>query len=148
MIQHALNGYNTTILCYGQTGSGKTYTASPSSLIRQMQGPTNGANDTEKRGLIHRTLEVILSSIKNQHLFKHQLRVNKVAENIEYTTAISYMEIYNEKVHDLLNLANDTCIVRGGMVEGATVKRIKSLEEALAFIEIGLENRRTAETNK
>ncbi|ODQ81288.1 hypothetical protein BABINDRAFT_160656 [Babjeviella inositovora NRRL Y-12698] len=74
-LQHTLEGYNTCILAYGQTGSGKSYT--------MMGDSANG-----------------LIPLICQHLFRQtsQMRRNQVS----CTVRVSYFEIYNEQVRDLL----------------------------------------------
>ncbi|XP_030642735.1 kinesin family member 3Cb [Chanos chanos] len=77
LIDSVLRGFNGTIFAYGQTGTGKTYT---------MQGlPT----DTEKRGIIPNSF---------QHIFTHISR----SQNQQYLVRVSYLEIYQEEIRDLL----------------------------------------------
>jgi kinesin family protein 5 len=75
IVEDIMNGYNGTIFCYGQTGSGKTYT---------MMGD-------EDKGLTPRIVEKIFDTI--------------VASNsdLEFTVKVSFMEIYMERIKDLLN---------------------------------------------
>ncbi|XP_063722284.1 kinesin-like protein KIF16B, partial [Symsagittifera roscoffensis] len=85
VVETAFNAFNCTVFAYGQTGSGKTYTLMGSTL-----------QDDQERGLVPRTCE---------HLFQEIQRIND--ENPEDTFArfkveISFLEIYNEKVRDLL----------------------------------------------
>ena len=70
-----LAGVNTCVCCYGQTGAGKTWTMS-------------GGDTFESRGLIQRTIARIFSLQEDQ-----QMSVN---------IFVSYMEIYNEVIYDLL----------------------------------------------
>jgi kinesin family protein 6/9 len=108
----ALAGYNGTIFAYGQTGSGKTFTI------------TGGAERYADRGIIPRVLT---------YLFKHYAEVRKRPQTgaspachacaaycfatppprppqhpeTEFTTNVSYLEIYNEHGFDLLNQHQD-----------------------------------------
>ncbi|KAG6866932.1 hypothetical protein C0991_003848 [Blastosporella zonata] len=85
MLDEVLMGYNCTLFAYGQTGTGKTYT---------MQGdlnPTPMGNPSANAGMIPRVLF---------RLF-HQLEKSKT----DYSVKISYIELYNEELRDLL--AND-----------------------------------------
>lgn len=80
MLDNVFTGYNTCMFAYGQTGSGKSYTMM-------------GADDDEHhKGLIPRLCECLFEKISadtdEEHLFKIE---------------VSYMEIYNEKVRDLLD---------------------------------------------
>ncbi|OLL22387.1 Kinesin-related protein 1 [Neolecta irregularis DAH-3] len=74
-LDHLFAGYNTCIFAYGQTGSGKTFTMM-------------GSNDDP--GLVPRTCN---------DLFR---RVDKLSDSHQCSVHISYFEIYNEKVRDLL----------------------------------------------
>lgn len=74
-----LDGYNTTIFAYGQTGCGKSYT---------MQG----------------TLVPLIQKGLTSHGIEHIFEAISVSENTKYLVLASYLEIYNEEVHDLLGL--------------------------------------------
>ncbi|CAI5746617.1 unnamed protein product [Peronospora destructor] len=77
-VQSSLDGYHVCLLSYGQTGSGKTHT---------MLGSGNG----QMRGIIPRAIEMILQECKT---LKH--------EGWNYVTKVSFLEIYNETINDLL----------------------------------------------
>mmetsp|Transcript_108318 Transcript_108318/g.187099 ORF Transcript_108318/g.187099 Transcript_108318/m.187099 type:complete len:745 (-) Transcript_108318:746-2980(-) len=76
IVRSVLDGYNGTALCYGQTGAGKTYTMS-------------GGNDFKQRGMVPRAIANIFNDITNKPEQSFEVRV-------------SYMEIYNERLFDLL----------------------------------------------
>ena len=82
IVESVLDGYNGTILAYGQTSSGKTYT---------MTG-RNGVdgNDLEK-GIIPRMVQDIFKKIK------------EAPDDIEFSIKVSMIEIYNERIRDLLD---------------------------------------------
>lgn len=87
-IEEMLHGYNCTIFAYGQTGTGKTYTMSGDLNIL---GDVNSKDKIllgEHAGIIPRVLV---------DLFQ---RLDK--ENAEYTVKISFLELYNERLKDLL----------------------------------------------
>lgn len=73
-------GFNTTIFAYGQTSSGKTHT-----MMGQMQNPA----DT---GLIPRAVEQVFEMIGSSS-----------DSSVRFIVTLSYLEIYNEKVRDLLS---------------------------------------------
>ena len=73
---HCLQGYNGCIFAYGQTGSGKTYT---------ILGPSKADG-----------------SLMMDSEFD-EIRVREAQENVHYSCFVSFMEIYNEKMKDLLN---------------------------------------------
>ena len=73
-----MKGYNGTILAYGQTGAGKTYT---------MMGDVL---DIKDKGITPRIIEKIFDTIVLS------------SSDLEFTVKVSFMEIYMEKVKDLL----------------------------------------------
>jgi kinesin family protein 5 len=75
-----VRGFNGTIFAYGQTSSGKTFT---------MEGPS--IDSDENKGIIPRMMDEMFDCI---------MRAN---ESIEFTVKVSFLEIYNEKIHDLLD---------------------------------------------
>lgn len=77
ILDNAFQGYNACIFAYGQTGSGKSYT---------MMG------NQENKGIIPRLCDELFASI-----------AAKQTDELNYKVEVSYMEIYNEKVHDLLD---------------------------------------------
>ena len=79
LVQSALDGYNVCVFSYGQTGSGKTWT---------MQG---NVNDSKTRGLIPRSVEQIVKSADKMR-----------ADGFEFKLIGQFLEIYNEKIRDLL----------------------------------------------
>lgn len=75
VVRSALDGYNVCIFAYGQTGTGKTYT---------MEGTS------EDRGVNYRALgELFQSSMER-------------CSTMKYEFSISMLEVYNEKIRDLL----------------------------------------------
>ena len=79
-VDGVLNGYNGTIFCYGQTGSGKSFTMEGGSLY-----------DPVSKGLIPRMFE---------YLFEKILAAD---QSIEFNIKCSYLEIYMERICDLLD---------------------------------------------
>ena len=77
-VQSALDGYNVCLFSYGQTGSGKTHT---------MQGSGNGS----MRGIISRAMEQV---------GQYKLELEK--KGWVYEMDVSFIEIYNETIRDLL----------------------------------------------
>lgn len=122
----ALNGYNSTIFSYGQTGAGKTFT---------MTGTTN---NFQQRGIIPRAINQLFSEIKEKY------------EN-DITVRVSYLEIYNEQMFDLLStmygggkeanlsFAEDNDGVT--YVKGLACYVAKTEEEALNYLFEGESNR-------
>ena len=128
-VDDILNGYNGTVFAYGQTGAGKSYT---------MMG-TDIDND-EGRGVIPRIVEQIFASILSS------------PETIEYTVRVSYMEIYMERIRDLLAPHNDNLPVheeknRGVYVKGLLEIYVSSVQEVFEVMRRGGSSRAVAATN-
>jgi kinesin family member 5 len=80
VVEDVLRGFNGTIFVYGQTSSGKTHT---------MQGPS--VDHPELRGIIPRMIHTV---------FQH---ITQADPNIEFVVKASYLEIYMERIRDLLS---------------------------------------------
>ena len=124
-----LNGYNGTVFAYGQTGAGKSYTMMGSDI-----------DDDASRGIIPRIVEQIFASILRS------------PGNIEYTVRVSYMEIYMEKIRDLLRPQNDNLPIHEDKSRGVYVKElmeiyVASKEEVYEVMRRGGAARATAATN-
>jgi len=78
LVQSALDGYNVCIFCYGQTGSGKTHTMSSAD------------------GMIPRATHQI-----------YETATNLKEKGWTYTMEGSFVEVYNEEIHDLLGNSKD-----------------------------------------
>ncbi|KAK4210751.1 hypothetical protein QBC37DRAFT_291854 [Rhypophila decipiens] len=128
-VDDILNGYNGTVFAYGQTGAGKSYTMMGTSI-----------DDLEGRGVIPRIVEQIFASILSS------------TANIEYTVRVSYMEIYMERIRDLLMPRNDNLPVheeknRGVYVKGLTELYVSSVQEVYEIMRRGGDARAVAATN-
>jgi kinesin family protein 5 len=129
IVQDVLTGYNGTVFAYGQTSSGKTHT---------MEGVIG---DPEKQGIIPRIINDIFNHIYNMD-----------DTNLEFHIKVSYYEIYNEKIRDLLDYTKTNLPIhedknRVPYVKGVTEHFVASPEEVLAAIEEGKNNRQVAVTN-
>ncbi|XP_076247461.1 kinesin family member nebbish [Calliopsis andreniformis] len=89
LVQNAFEGYNVCLFAYGQTGSGKSY-----SMMGQESAQANSMSFDEASGIIPRFCQEIFTRIF-------------IDTNIKATVEISYFEIYNEKIHDLLTTINN-----------------------------------------
>jgi kinesin family protein 5 len=128
-VDDILNGYNGTVFAYGQTGAGKSYT---------MMG--SDVDDEEGRGVTPRIVEQIFSSILSS------------PGTIEYTVRVSYMEIYMERIRDLLAPHNDNLPVheeknRGVYVKGLLEIYVSSVQEVYEVMRRGGSSRSVASTN-
>ncbi len=128
-VDDVLAGYNGTVFAYGQTGSGKTFT---------MMGADIG-ND-EQKGIIPRIVEQIFDRIVRSDV------------SIEFMVKVSYMEIYMERIRDLLVPANDNLPIhedkeRGVHVKGLNEFYVGTVGEVYTIIEKGGQSRAVAATN-
>ncbi|KAL2914435.1 Kinesin-like protein kif19 [Polyrhizophydium stewartii] len=121
LIDSVLHGFNATVLAYGATGAGKTYT---------MLG-----NETSP-GIMVLTLADLFSKITTD---------NEAGAG-NYDVVLSYMEIYNENIRDLLSGKADILelredAVRGVVVAGITIAPVHSPEEVMTLLRKGNKNR-------
>lgn len=128
-VDDILNGYNGTVFAYGQTGAGKSYTMMGTSI-----------DDSEGRGVIPRIIEQIFASILQS------------PATIEYTVRVSYMEIYMERIRDLMAPQNDNLPVheeknRGVYVKGLLEIYVSSVQEVYEVMRRGGNARAVAATN-
>ncbi|CEG44976.1 kinesin motor domain-containing protein [Plasmopara halstedii] len=133
VVDGALRGYNGCILAYGQTGAGKTFTISGGGSRRRY----------ENRGIIARALSQVFQRAQQD-------------ANHSYVLRISYLEIYNDRLIDLLapdesdnnRTMNDLAIqenARGQtFVRGLTKTLVSSEEQALDLVFQGETNRAVA----
>ncbi|XP_011167259.1 kinesin-like protein KIF12 isoform X2 [Solenopsis invicta] len=129
LIEMAVEGFSCTVFCYGQTGSGKTHT---------LTGPPRLKMDpySEDHGLVFRSF-VYLFKVLQEH------------EKCNFVLKASFLEIYNEKVIDLLNpgTSRKTLAVRwskktrGFFVENLFTVECEELDDLLAVLEEGMRNR-------
>lgn len=130
LINDVLQGYNATIFAYGQTSSGKTFT---------MEG--RDIRDKQFKGIIPRTVEALFAG------------VSEADESIEFCFKASYVEIYCEKIRDLLdthrvktNLMVREDKAKGIYIAGVTEEYVTSEDELLGIMAAGAINRATAAT--
>ncbi|KAI3557531.1 kinesin motor domain-containing protein [Colletotrichum abscissum] len=131
-LDHNFEGYHTCIFAYGQTGSGKSYT---------MMGTP------DQPGLIPRTCEDLFERIES---------AQNETPNISYNVRVSYFEVYNEHVRDLLVpvVANQPPYylkIRESPTEGPYVKDltevpVRNLNEILRYMTMGDRSRTVAST--
>ncbi|KAI4560967.1 hypothetical protein MJG53_017596 [Ovis ammon polii x Ovis aries] len=128
ILEKAFQGYNACIFAYGQTGSGKSFS---------MMG------NAEQRGLIPRLCCALFQRIS--------LEQN---ESQTFKVEVSYMEIYNEKVRDLLDPkgSRQSLKVRehkvlGPYVDGLSQLAVTSFEDIESLMSEGNKSRTVAATN-
>uniref|UniRef100_UPI0037E98CE0 kinesin-like protein KIF18A n=1 Tax=Semicossyphus pulcher TaxID=241346 RepID=UPI0037E98CE0 len=118
VLDGVMNGFNCTVFAYGATGAGKTHT---------MLGSQNDP------GVMYRTMK---------ELFK---RMDDAKEEKEFAVAVSYLEVYNEQIRDLLANAGPLAVredsSKGVVVQGLTLHQPKSAEHILEALDSGNRNR-------
>lgn len=125
LVQKFLHGYNSTLFAYGMTGLGKTYS---------MKG------DTQNPGFIKLAVDDVFAYIS--------LDTTK-----QYHLSVSYMEIYNEKIVDLLSPSQSTDIkIRddpeyGVRIVGINSPAVSTKESLLLLISQGDTRRKTSATD-
>jgi hypothetical protein len=126
LLDHAFMGYNTCIFAYGQTGAGKSYT---------MMGYN------EDKGIIPLACEDMFKRIKSNN-----------DENLTFLVEVSYIEIYCERVRDLLNPSNKENLrvrehpILGPYVEDLSKLLVTSHEEIINVMDEGNKSRTVAST--
>jgi kinesin family protein 1 len=129
LLQHSFNGFNTCVFAYGQTGSGKSH-----SMVGY----------AEAKGLIPLTCS---------KLFVDANKMLSEDSNLSITVEVSYIEIYNEKVRDLLNPKNKGNLrVRehpslGPYVEDLSKLVVKDFNDIENLMDEGNKARTVAATN-
>jgi len=128
VVDDLFKGYNGTIFVYGQTGSGKTHT---------MQGPD--IHDEEMKGIIPRIIETVF------------MGVEEAEEKLEFLVKVSYIEIYMEKIRDLLNPAKTDLKIRENRdksvyIENVTESYVASQADVIKLMEYGQTNRKVSST--
>ncbi|CAI6807488.1 BFH_HP2_G0053380.mRNA.1.CDS.1 [Saccharomyces cerevisiae] len=151
MIDKLLMGFNATIFAYGMTGSGKTFTMS---------------GNEQELGLIPLSVSYLFTNIMEQSMNGDK----------KFDVIISYLEIYNERIYDLLESGLEESGSRistpsrlymsksnsnglgvelkirddsqyGVKVIGLTERRCESSEELLRWIAVGDKSRKIGETD-
>ncbi|XP_051990115.1 kinesin-like protein KIF1A isoform X4 [Xyrauchen texanus] len=129
MLLHAFEGYNVCIFAYGQTGAGKSYTMM-------------GKQEKDQEGIIPLLCEDLFTKISYNN------------ENcMSYSVEVSYMEIYCERVRDLLNPKNKGNLrvrehpLMGPYVEDLSKLAVTSYNDIQDLMDSGNKARTVAATN-
>ncbi|BFZ15016.1 hypothetical protein BsWGS_18056 [Bradybaena similaris] len=133
LVHSIFKGYNATILAYGQTGSGKTFT-----MGGGYEASLSGCEDD--MGVIPRVLRDIFQHIQDE-------------DNVQFAVRVSYMEIYNEELNDLLvpvsqreslSIREET---QGGIkIQGLKEVLVTNFDETLKLLNEGSQGRTTGAT--
>ncbi|XP_051996307.1 kinesin-like protein KIF1A [Xyrauchen texanus] len=130
MLLHAFEGYNVCIFAYGQTGAGKSYTMM-------------GKQEKDQEGIIPLLCEDLFTKINETN----------TDNNMSYSVEVSYMEIYCERVRDLLNPKNKGNLrvrehpLLGPYVEDLSKLAVTSYNDIQDLMDSGNKARTVAATN-
>ncbi|XP_054730832.1 kinesin-like protein Nod isoform X2 [Anastrepha obliqua] len=130
LVDKVKKGYNCTALAYGQTGTGKSHS----------MGLNSSSSAGEDVGIIPRCLLEILQTdvLGPESSFSSEVTVEIYA---------SFIEIYNEKVFDLLSEnTNVPIIARGYKYTGGTRKVLKTMDDCHCVLQQGNKNRHVRPT--
>ncbi|KAL1464734.1 hypothetical protein WDU94_004354 [Cyamophila willieti] len=138
LIDEVLSGYNCTVFAYGQTGTGKTFTMEGEKSSDQ----SISWQDDPLSGIVPRAMN---------HLFD-ELRL---LGDAEFTVRVSFLEIYNEELIDLLSPTDDITKLRlfedsarkgSVIIQGLEEKAVHNKDEVYKILEKGSQKRQTAAT--
>uniref|UniRef100_A0A8C3FYE1 plus-end-directed kinesin ATPase n=1 Tax=Cyclopterus lumpus TaxID=8103 RepID=A0A8C3FYE1_CYCLU len=130
MLLHAFEGYNVCIFAYGQTGSGKSYTMMGKQDVKDQQG------------IIPLLCEDLFTKFNDN-----------AGNSMSYSVEVSYMEIYCERVRDLLNPKNKGNLrvrehpLMGPYVEDLSKLAVTSYNDIQDLMDSGNKARTVAATN-
>ncbi|XP_050355199.1 kinesin-like protein Klp61F [Nymphalis io] len=136
LIEEVLAGYNCTVFAYGQTGTGKTHT-----MVGEAAADETTWQSDPLAGIIPRALSQIFD----------ELRIS----NTEYTVRVSYLELYNEELFDLLSTSEDNSKLRiyedvtrkgANIVNGLEEITVYNKNEVYKIMAQGQERKRVAST--
>ena len=125
LIESVMEGYNGTVFAYGATGSGKTYTM---------------VGDKSNHGIMIRALNDLFNALSE-------------VKDKKYNVNISYIEVYNEQLKDLLDSNNNRKKIdarfdpqKGVILFNAIQSNINNANDAFRLLEIGNKNRTEKKT--
>ncbi|CAN7041822.1 unnamed protein product [Brassica oleracea var. botrytis] len=122
LLEAVLEGRNGSVFCYGATGAGKTYT-----MLGTMENP----------GVMVLAIKDLFAKVRERSL------------DGNHTVHLSYLEVYNETVRDLLSPGRPLILredKQGIVAAGLTQYRAYSTDEVMALLQRGNQNRTTEPT--
>ncbi|XP_046563790.1 kinesin-like protein KIF11-B [Haliotis rubra] len=137
IVDEVLQGYNCTVFAYGQTGTGKTFTMEGD----RSDDPNISWEDDPLAGIIPRTMYHIFEKLQNQE--------------VEFSVRVSFLELYNEELFDLLGSSEDPLRLRiyedstkkgSVIISGLEDVVVRNKDEVYAILERGASRRQTAAT--
>ncbi|KAF4135379.1 Kinesin motor domain [Phytophthora infestans] len=153
-VENTIQGYNGSIFAYGQTGSGKTFT-----MLGASTADAHELRLSPLRGLTPRILDYLFRRLAALARERNAAFYCGEEEDraLQYTLACSYLEIYNEKVFDLLEptgsvAAQQPKSLREDRNKEVYVDQLREIdvgseEEALTLLQLGSQNRHISSTD-
>jgi hypothetical protein len=162
LVDEVLEGGISTVFAYGQTGSGKTFSIFGTEGCTSSAHRSVGSNSSEKRlakppptppTMAAHILECIMSErYQEAGLAPRAMRYlfrRLAASDKSYEISVSFLELYNERLRDLLEPANTGLVLRqegdAFTVLKLTRARVESTGELLQRLAEGLKNRMVAD---
>lgn len=131
-------GFNSCLFCYGQTGAGKTYTI--------IGGGIDGPSDNPSgNGIVQNSLAEVFDRLEQR----------KQASDVgsSFQIKMSYYEIYQEQIYDLLNRSDYLQPLqmyqqdaRNVLIKNLTEVSISQMSEAMDLLKLGTKKRHIGET--
>ncbi|KAJ3032035.1 UNVERIFIED_CONTAM: hypothetical protein HDU68_008068 [Siphonaria sp. JEL0065] len=154
LIRKCLDGYNGCIFAYGQTASGKTHT---------MQGPADRIAESlsDNATALHPEIGIISRVVHqlHEHVRENRGKLDEASGNcLDFVIKVSYLEIYNEGLVDLLvdknkqeelkiRMESGTTTGKDLYVQNLSERYISSLKDYFKVLTTGAKNRSVGETN-
>ncbi|QDZ21314.1 kinesin [Chloropicon primus] len=164
VVSTVLEGFNGTVMCYGQTGAGKTYTMSGKVGDITNLEAFHAMSEGPDRGIMQRAVEQVFKA-KAQMNSGGQMGAGGVEDkgkakgSVEVSLKMSYIEIYNDIVHDLIQEDTNSIALRKSvagkesaastpqMRNGASCHSVSSRDQAMELLHLGLRRRQVAAHN-
>ncbi|XP_074611738.1 coiled-coil domain-containing protein 78-like [Acropora palmata] len=137
LVDLLIAGYNVCVLVFGETGSGKSFS---------LAGEKNA-----KAGMIPLIINSVFTKMRNERSANVRVQRNEVNDGVVF---VQFVEVYNEKLRDLLVLPHEDRNVdvaedglSGAYVQNATHKRVTDAAECTSLFRQGWANRTKSQTD-
>uniref|UniRef100_A0A0A9B332 Kinesin motor domain-containing protein n=1 Tax=Arundo donax TaxID=35708 RepID=A0A0A9B332_ARUDO len=140
MIESALGGFNTSLVCYGQSGTGKTYT-----MWGALAAMVGSSSDHADLGIVPRVFQNLFSQFRSREKSSPEKQTS-------YQCRCSFLEVHNEQINDLLDPSQRDLQIRenggnGIHVENLTDEYVSTVEDVNQIVMKGLSNRKVGTTS-
>uniref|UniRef100_A0A0E0KFY5 Kinesin motor domain-containing protein n=1 Tax=Oryza punctata TaxID=4537 RepID=A0A0E0KFY5_ORYPU len=140
MIESALAGFNSSLVCYGQSGTGKTYT-----MFGALAAMVHSSSDHADRGIVPRVFQNLFAQIQGR-------QESSPEKQTSYQCRCSFLEVHNEQINDLLDPSQRNLQIRenagnGIHIENLTDEYVSTVEDVNQILMKGLSNRKVGTTS-